>query len=266
VSLSDMQHPRIIDTHCHLDLPAFDPDRDQVIRHAREQGVAAFVVPGVTCAGWDHLLSVQQQFHEIHIALGLHPMFMQEHKPQHLEKLDQYLTNHEAVAVGEIGLDFYIPDADRPAQTALFCQQLEIATQHQLPVIIHSRKSQDAILQQIKAVSFDQGGIMHAFNGSLQQAQQFIDLGFKLGFGGMLTFERSSKLRKLATTLPLDALVLETDAPDMTVASHQGERNSPEYLPEVLQTLANIRPENIEQIAAQIYHNSIEVLRLPLAE
>jgi TatD DNase family protein len=165
------------------------------------------------------------------------------------------------VAVGEIGLDYFVADLDRDRQRGFFSAQLAIARDADLPVLLHVRKAHDQVLAALKLGDV-RGGIAHAFNGSLPQARQYIDLGFKLGFGGMLTYERSRKLRALAHALPLSAIVLETDAPDMTVARHRGGRNSPEYLPDCLTALAEVRAEDPREVAAQTTRNAREVLRL----
>ncbi|MDH5377867.1 MAG: TatD family hydrolase, partial [Gammaproteobacteria bacterium] len=157
--------------------------------------------------------------------------------------------------------DYYLPNLDRKEQQDYFERQLAMAKAADMPVVIHARKSHDDIITLLEKLRVPCGTI-HAFNGSLQQAQKYIDLGFKLGFGGTLTFERSSKIRALAKALPLDSIVLETDAPDMTVSQHQGERNSPEYLPYCFQALSEIRDESPEEIATQLFKNSCEVFRI----
>ena len=199
---------------------------------------------------------------QLHYALGLHPVFLSEHKLNHINDLDDLIKQYNPIAVGEIGLDFFIKNLDKSKQTALFSQQLELAKQHQLPVILHVRKAHDEIIKTLKQHDFREGGIIHAFNGSIQQAEHYIDRGFKLGFGGMLTYARSSKLHQLAKQLPLSSIVLETDSPDMTVEPHRGERNSPEYLPMVLKALANLREESIAAIAESTSSNVRETLHI----
>jgi len=252
----------LIDTHCHLDVAAFDEDRDRVLNRARQAGVTRIVVPGIAAAGWERLLALCTGEKGLYPALGLHPLFLDRHRPADLPALATAIARHAPVAVGEIGLDFYPPDVDREGQTALFEAQLRIARESSLPVLLHVRKAHDETLKLLRRFRLPRGGICHAFNGSLQQARQYIDLGFKLGFGGMLTHERSHKLHRLARELPLEALVLETDAPDMPPASHRGQRNSPEYLPEVLQTLARLRVQDATEIAAQTTANAIDLLEL----
>jgi TatD DNase family protein len=251
----------IIDTHCHLDVADFDADRQAVLARARSSGVAGIVVPGVLARDWDRLWRLCAGEPDLYPALGLHPVCLEQHREADLQRLETLLDMQRPVAVGEIGLDYFIADPDRARQQALFEAQLELARAVQLPVILHVRKAHDRVLATLKRVRVC-GGTSHAFNGSLQQAAQYIDLGFKLGFGGMLTYPRSSKLRALARELPIESIVLETDAPDMTVARHHGERNSPEYLPDCLATLAEVRGEEPAAIARQTTANAREVLGL----
>ncbi len=252
---------RIIDTHCHLDIEQFDADREEVLARARKSGVTDLVIPAVTADRWDGLLALCAGDEGLHPALGLHPVYLEQHDGEDLEKLPDAIEASHPVAVGEIGLDFALRELDRKRQIDLLERQLEIAGRFGLPVILHVRKAHDEMIGLLKKRSLP-GGTVHAFNGSIQQAETYMAMGFKLGFGGMLTFDRSSRLRRLAKALPASALVLETDAPDLTVASHQGERNSPEYLPEVLTALAEVRGETREEVAAFTSANARQVFRL----
>lgn len=251
----------LIDTHCHLDVEAFDADREAVLQRAREAGVTHFVVPAIDADHWQDVIRLQEQETDISIALGMHPVFMERHSPLHLRALSDTVSSTRPIAIGEIGLDYYIENADRNAQQVLLSAQLDIAADTGLPVILHVRKAHDDVIALLRKHPV-KGGIVHAFNGSIQQADKYMELGFKLGFGGMLTYERSRKLRALAKALPVTALVLETDAPDMTVASHQGGRNSPEYLLECLQALTDVRDESIDTLAQQSTANARQVLCL----
>ena len=251
----------LIDTHCHLDDASFDPDRPMVLQRCRQSGVRRIVVPGVDATGWDNLLGLCDSHPGLYPALGMHPMYLSRHRAEHVAQLAECIDQARPVAVGEIGLDFYIDNPEQSQQEQLLRDQLAVARDAGLPVLLHCRKAHDRILKSLREIPVP-GGIAHAFNGSLQQAEQYIELGFKLGFGGMLTFERSSKLRKLARELPIEAIVLETDAPDMTVASHRGERNSPEYLPECLAALAEVRQADPAELARQTTANAEAVLRL----
>ncbi len=249
----------VFDTHCHLDDSAFDPDRNKVLENCRAKGIDYMLVPAVVQTGWDGLLSLCEQDKNLYPALGLHPIFIEQHIQQHLEQLEQYLAKYQPVAIGEIGLDFFIDRPDKDRQLRFFSAQLDIARSANLPVVLHIRKAHDQVLSLLRKYPVV-GGFAHAFNGSLQQAQQFIDLGFKLGFGGTLTYERSRKIRELARTLPLESIVLETDAPDMAVAAHRGERNSPEYILDCLNVLSELRDEEPQFIARRTTDNAFKVL------
>ena len=248
----------LIDTHCHIDDSRFDEDRDAILARCRARHVNTLIVPAVAAAGWDKLIRLCERNAGLFPALGLHPLMIDDHRPLDLEQLERRLTQAKPVAIGEIGLDYYIKTLDPKRQYEFFVSQLELAQHTSLPVILHVRKAHDQVLSTLKRFRLA-GGIAHAFNGTLAQANQYLDLGFKLGFGGMLTFERSTKLRQLAAALPPSAMVLETDAPDMTVAAHRGERNSPEYLPLCLTALAQLRNEPEEIIAHQTTQNALEI-------
>lgn len=252
----------LFDSHCHLDVSEFAADREAVLARARAAGVLRIVVPAVDAAGWDGLMALCREEQGLYPALGLHPIYIDQHDDADVAALRQWVVEERPVAIGEIGLDFYLKDLGREKQQRLFEQQLAIAEEYGLPVLLHVRKAHDQVLATLKQMRFSHGGIAHAFNGSLQQAEQYMALGFKLGFGGMLTYERSNKLRQLAVELPLESIVLETDAPDMTPSAHHGERNSPEYLPEVVQALGELRGESVEEIAKTTTTNVIRLLQL----
>lgn len=251
-----------IDTHCHLDAPEFDDDRGAVIARAHQQGVQALVVPAVWPAGFAATRQAAFMAGGAY-ALGTHPMWLDAAGDDATEALARALEvapqDPRCVAVGEIGLDFGVPNADRPRQVALLEAQLRLARQHDLPVLLHVRQSVDAVLAALRRIRVP-GGVAHAFNGSAQQAHSLIALGFKLGFGGAMTFERALHLRRLATHLPAEAIVLETDAPDMPpqwryrpVAERHGapqSRNEPAELPAIAQTLATLRGWSLAQAAA----------------
>jgi len=251
----------LIDTHCHLDVADFDADRREVLARTRASGVRRLVIPAVDAAHWGSLLALCRQEPGLYPALGLHPLYLEQHRQEDVEALKAAVVRHRPVAVGEIGLDFFVAGLDREHQQRLFEAQLAVARNADLPVILHVRKSHDQVLAALRRIRV-RGGIAHAFNGSLQQAGQYLELGFKLGFGGTLTYERSSKIRGLAKALPLEAIVLETDAPDMAVAAHRGERNSPEYLPDCLRALAEVRDEDPALLAEHTTQNACAVLRL----
>ena len=198
----------LIDTHCHLDASEFAADRDQVVARARAAGVEAMVVPAVECGNFAGVLDCCMHFSGCHAALGIHPMYVARALPDDLACLRAAVAQHHPVAIGEIGLDFFVPDFDSALQQHYFVEQLKIARDFDLPVLLHIRRAQDQVLKQLRRFGL-KGGIAHAFNGSRQQADEFIKLGFKLGFGGAMTYPRATRLRELAATLPLEAIVNE---------------------------------------------------------
>jgi TatD DNase family protein len=264
-----------IDSHCHLDAHEFAADRDAVRAAARATGVTSCVIPAVEVSNFDTVRLLAHQHGDVY-ALGIHPMYTPQAAEADLLVLDAQLQQHRSdprlVAVGEIGLDGFVPGLDMARQQLFYKGQLKLAQQHDLPVILHVRRSADLLLQGLRQ-SPVKGGIAHAFNGSLQQAQQFIDMGFKLGFGGALTYERALQLRRLATELPLDALVLETDAPDIPphwlyMTAEQREagvaqgRNTPEQVPRIAQVLADLRGVSVEEVGQVTTKNVRQVLGL----
>jgi TatD DNase family protein len=248
----------LIDSHCHLDDPRFDTDRIAVLHRANIAGVTKQLVPAVTAATWPRLRDVCNSAMGLYPAYGLHPMFLAQHMPEHLTQLTQWIEREKPIAVGECGLDFYLPQLDRHQQKMYFDSQLQLAKEFDLPLIIHARKAVDAVVQSIRYVK-NLRGIVHSFSGSLQQAQQLIDLGFVLGFGGPITYPRATRLRRLIQQLPLSAIVIETDAPDQPLFNYRGERNEPAYLPEVAQAIAQLRNINSNVVIEQ---NTLTLNRL----
>ncbi len=250
---------RLIDTHCHIDVDDFADDRDHILKELPNRSVGAVVVPGIYEACFDRLDRICEN-PLLFPAFGLHPVYLDRHAPDDLRAVERRVEEANPVAIGEIGLDYFIDSPDVSAQKKLLEAQLVIARNAGLPVLLHIRKAHDHVLALLRRMRFGNGGIAHAFNGSHQQAKQFIELGFKLGFGGVVTYEQARKIRRLAIDLPLSALVLETDAPDLSPASHHGERNSPEYLPEILATLSELRDEAPEVIARETTANATELM------
>jgi len=251
----------IIDTHCHLDFEVFDVDRREVFLRARKNGLTAFVIPAVKRSSWDELIKLCDEYSDAYYALGLHPMFIREHQYDDVTSLKNYVATTKPIAIGEIGLDFYDRTLAVDKQLELFERQLALACDVNMPVILHVRKAHEEVLASLSKFPVP-GGVVHAFNGSLQQAERYMSHSFKFGFGGMLTYERSSKLRKLAKALPLESIVLETDSPDMTVEAHHGQRNSPEYLPDCLAALAGVREMSVIDAANQTTRNARDVFKL----
>jgi TatD DNase family protein len=249
-----------IDTHCHLDASEFAGAQTELIANAQAAGIDRIVVPSVTRANFEVVAELCQKHTACRPAYGIHPMYVGDAVPENLNVLREYLTQHQPVAVGEIGLDFFIKHYDRAAQEYFFVEQLKMAREFDLPVLLHIRHAADVILKHLREHKV-RGGIAHAFNGSRQQADEFIKLGFKLGFGGAMTYERATKLRELATTLPLEAIVLETDAPDIPPAFlERGLPNEPQYVQQIAQTLADLRGMTLVEIAQATTVNACEVL------
>jgi TatD DNase family protein len=257
-----------IDTHCHLDAPEFAHDRVAVRARAQAAGVTRLVMPAVSVRHFDALRTLAAQ-HDDAYALGIHPLFVQQEPADALTQLAQALVqdhdNPRLVAVGEIGLDHFVPGLDLALQERYYVAQLDLAQAHGLPVLLHVRRSADSLLKHLRRRPRI-GGIAHAFNGSLQQARAFIELGFKLGFGGTLSFERSLQIRRLATELPIEALVLETDAPDIPPqwlyrsaaerAAGAVMRNEPAELPRIAEVMASLRGVSLAALAEQTAANA----------
>lgn len=259
----------LIDTHVHLDVDDFAPDRERVLERARSAGVVAQLVPAITRAYWPGLAGLVERHGDLFPAYGLHPVYLNSHADADVEALDAWLSEHPAVAVGEIGLDGYVDEIAHGAawdrQWRLFNAQLDVALNHRLPVILHARRALDQVLKALRqrpALT----GIIHSFSGSRQQADQALAQGFCLGFGGPVTYPRANRLRKLVAGLPREALVLETDAPDQPSVSHRGERNEPAFLPEIASCVAELRGVPVAELAAQTAANARRILNLGVAD
>lgn len=255
---------RLIDSHCHFDLPELAQEQDRHWQQAQQVGVAALVIPAVAAAAWPTLLKLHSDQPAWHIALGIHPWWAAEHSLPDVERLDQLIQQRadNVCAIGEIGLDFALAEDTFTMQQQLFQAQLEVAKQHAKPVILHHRKSQPQLLAELKRQQFKEGGILHAFSGSQQQAKAFLDLGFKLGIGGTITYQRAQKTRNSVQKLPLNSFVLETDAPAMPLAGSQGEINTPARLVDVFDMFCQLRTESRAELAAALWQNTTDVLRL----
>jgi TatD DNase family protein len=264
--------PDWIDTHCHLDAPEFTPDRGEVRERARTAGVVHCVIPAVEAGNFDGVRRLAETGGDSY-ALGIHPLATGRADLDDLGRLDEALAaagdDPRLVAVGEIGLDHFVPGLDVERQELFYGKQLALARHHGLPVILHVRRSADALLKHLRQAPVL--GIAHAFNGSLQQAREFVRLGFKLGFGGTVTYERALQIRRLAVELPLDAIVLETDSPDIPphwlyatagerAAGRPQGRNEPGELPRIAQVLAQLRGIGADELAHAARRNAIEAL------
>ena len=239
---------QLIDSHSHIDVEEFAGDRPDVLARAREAGVTAQIVPAISVAGWPALAELCTREAGLHPAFGLHPMYLAEHRPEHLDELPKWLARDGCVAVGECGLDFYVEGLDAEAQRRYFARQLELARDHDLPVVLHARRAVEEVIATLRRVGVA-SGVVHSFSGSAEQARQLFQLGFCIGLGGPITYERANRLRALVRDMPLEHLLLETDSPDQPTARHRGERNEPARLVEVLRTVAELRGEDEGRIA-----------------
>ena len=253
---------RLIDSHSHFDAAEFDADRADAHARARAAGVAGQVVPAVDAAGWPKLRQVCRDHAGLYPAYGLHPMYLQAHRPQHLADLRTWIERERPVAIGECGLDYFVEGLDADSQQRYFDGQLALAREFELPVIVHARRAVDAVIAAIKRVG-GLTGVVHSFSGSAEQAAQLHTLGFLLGIGGPVTYERANRLRKTVATMPLEQLLLETDSPDQPGTAHRGERNEPAYLGEVLEVVAGLRGMAPDTLANATSANAQRLFGLP---
>ena len=254
---------KLIDSHCHFNHPDLAKQLGRIIRKANNAGVQGFIVPGVVASQWPDILHLGELNKEIQTAAGLHPLFLSEHTRHDLVVLEELCKQGRLIAVGEIGLDFYHGKEQQQEQQQLFLKQLSIADQWGLPVILHVRKAHDQILSTLRKKKFSQGGSVHAFNGSLQQAMQYIDMGFAIGVGGAITYDRAKKIRAMVQGVPAESIVLETDSPDMLVAGKEHGPNFPGYLPEILQNLVELKDIPKQQLSKTILDTTRRMFRLP---
>jgi TatD DNase family protein len=253
--------PFFIDTHCHFDAAEFDADRDAEYARAVAAGVALQVVPSITRANFDAVAATCARYPGCLPAWGLHPMYIAVHTPGDLDALRAQIVAQRPLAIGEIGLDLFVRDLDVATQEFFYVEQLKLAHEFDLPVLLHCRKANDELLKHLRRIKV-RGGIAHAFNGSPQQAEAFIKLGFKLGFGGAFTWPRANNLRRLAVDLPLEVIVLETDSPDIPPVWIGRGRNAPGELPRIAQTLADLRGIPLQQVAQATTRNARELFGL----
>ncbi|MGR5141306.1 TatD family hydrolase [Photobacterium sp. DNB23_23_1] len=263
----------LIDSHCHFDFAPFCDDPEYYLALSHQAGVGKIVIPAVGQRNWQAVRDLSARFPQLYFGLGLHPFFSVEHDVSTLIQLEYELASEaeqrekkqsHCVAVGECGLDFAIVNADRDQQISLLAAQLQLANRFELPVILHCRKAFPELLRVLRQNMPIAGGVYHGFSGSHQQAVQLIDLGIKIGVGGTITYRRANKTRNTIAALPLDALLLETDAPDMPVAGFQGEPNRPDRLVKVLGELAAIRTESEQEIKQATSLTTAELFRIPM--
>jgi len=251
----------LFDSHSHFDAPEFDGDRVAALARAQAAGVTQQLVPAVTFASWPALRDTCALSPGLHAAYGLHPMFLDQHAPEHLDALPDWIEREQPRAIGECGLDFFVEGLDPATQRRYFLRQLEIAKDFGLPVVLHARRAVDEVIATLRRIG-GLRGVVHSYSGSEEQARQLYQLGFHLGIGGPVTHERAQRLRRLVAGMPLEWLLLETDSPDQPDARHRGQRNEPAYLGVVLDTIAQLRGMDPRDLADATRGNA-ERLFLP---
>jgi TatD DNase family protein len=253
----------LADSHVHLDDRDFDADRAQVLQRARDAGIRQMVVPAVDAASWPRIRELCAAHpHTLYPAYGLHPVYLRQHAPGDVAALSAWCEANDAVAIGEIGLDFFANDLDPALQRDYFERQLALARELGLPVIVHARQALEEV---ILALRRHPGvlGVVHSFSGSEEQARRLWRLGFMIGIGGPVTYERAQRLRRIVASMPLEFLLLESDAPDQPGAGHRGRRNEPAYVVEVLRCVAALRGEAEHGVAAITSANTRRLFCLP---
>lgn len=260
-----MIKPVFIDTHCHFDFSPFSGNESDSIALAAAAGVQRIIVPAVEAERFATVLALADAHAALYAALGMHPIAINRHNDAGLAALAHYLrqSHPRLVAVGEIGLDNYMAEPMMARQEALLIDQLQLAARHELPVILHSRRTHDRLAQILRRHVLSRTGVVHGFAGSYEQATAFIKLGYYIGVGGTITYARANKTRQVMARLPLERLLLETDAPDMPLSGFQGQPNRPERLTLTFASLCSLRPEPPEQIAEIIYRNTLDLFGLP---
>ncbi|OGT59160.1 MAG: DNAase [Gammaproteobacteria bacterium RIFCSPHIGHO2_12_FULL_63_22] len=251
----------LFDSHSHLDAPEFDGDRAAVMQRARDAGVAEQLVPAVDHDSWPKLREVCAADPGLHPAYGLHPMYLDRHRPEHLPALREWIERERPRAIGECGLDFFVDGLDPEQQRFYLRKQLELAREFDLPVVLHARRAVEEITAMLRGIG-GLRGVIHSYSGSEEQARQLFGLGFMLGIGGPLTYDRAKRLHRLVADMPIEFLLLETDSPDQPGSMHRGQRNEPAHLQFVLETVARLRGADPDEIASATRANARRLLRL----
>ncbi|HEY4092594.1 MAG TPA: TatD family hydrolase [Luteibacter sp.] len=251
----------LVDTHAHLDDSSFDADRGAMFERSAQAGVRRWIVPAIDRGNWEAIEHLSASREGVYPAYGLHPLFLAHHRDEHLEELPKWLEARKPVAVGEIGLDFYVDGLDPERQRELFIKQLHIAKEHDLPVIVHARRAFEEVIHTLRRIG-GLRGVVHSFSGSEEQARQLFDMGIHIGIGGPVTYDRANRIHRVVTDMPLEWLLLETDAPDQPCAHHRGERNEPAYMVDVLETIAKLRDADPAKIASATTANAKSLFTL----
>ena len=238
----------LFDSHSHLDAPEFEHDRQAVISRAQDAGVKQQLLPAVEYASWSNLKDVCDLYAGLYPAYGFHPMYLSSHRPEQIPALRLWIEKEKPKAVGECGLDFFVEGLDAEQQRFYFIEQLKLAREFELPVVVHARRAVDEVIASIRKTGVS-SGVVHSYSGSEEQARQLFNMGFSLGIGGPITYERAQRLRRLVKNMPIEYLLLETDSPDQPNADYRGQLNEPARLVDVLKIVAELRGQSEEEIA-----------------
>lgn len=252
----------LIDSHSHFDVDAFDHDRAEALRRAKTAGVVAQILPAIAADTWETLRSVCAADASLHPAYGMHPTFLDRHKPEHVAELRRWIERETPCAVGECGLDRFIDNPRFEEQERYFVAQCELAAEFDLPLIVHARRAVEDVILTLRRIG-GLRGVVHSYGGSMEQAEQLFALGFCLGIGGPVTYDRANRIRRVVTQMPLDFLLLETDSPDQPNATRRGQRNEPANLVDVLDCIAELRGESRETVASVTRANTERLFGLP---
>ncbi|MEW9623468.1 TatD family hydrolase [Rhodanobacter geophilus] len=253
----------LADSHAHLDDHAFDADRTEVLQRARDAGIEQLVIPAVDAASWARIRELCSTHpRSLFPAYGLHPLYLHQHAPGDVDALLSWCGANAAVAIGEIGLDFHLGELDPALQRDYFARQLAVARALDLPVIVHARQALEEVILTLRRHAGVRG-VVHSFSGSEEQARRLWQLGFLIGIGGPVTYERAQRLRRIVAHMPLEFLLLESDAPDQPDAGHRGQRNEPARVAEVLRCVAALRGKPEHAVAAATAANTRRLFRLP---
>ena len=252
----------LTDSHCHIDAPEFDADRGEIVARAAAAGVTRLIAPAVSAGGWPKLREVSRAYAQVEAAYGLHPMYLDEHRPGHLSQLREWIERERPAAIGECGLDFFVGGLDPDLQREFLIGQLRLAREFDLPVILHARRAVDEVTALLRRIG-GLRGVVHSFSGSLQQAGILCEMGFLLGFGGPVTHARANRLRGIVASIPIERLLLETDAPDQPDAAIRDQRNEPSRLPAIAQTIAELRGVSLENLAERTAANAVALFGPP---
>lgn len=251
----------LIDAHCHLDFEIFDHDRSEVLQRAEDNGIHGIIIPGTEKKYWQRITALCENHPQLHACYGLHPYWVNRHSEQDIEQLQKYINQHRPVAIGECGLDFRPQQADKKTQLYFFEAQLVLAANNQLPVVIHAVNATEIVIQTIKKFN-NLRGMIHSYSGSSEQARQLVNLGFYISLSGSITYDNAKKIRRAAKDIPLESLLVETDAPDQADLENASKRNEPAFLINTVKTLAEIKEKSTEAISIQTSSNAKKLFQL----